>query len=706
MGPLLRLLACARRCPALLALALVAACGDDGADSRWVELARGFRPSLDMTARARAWHTAAGLDPSEVRESLDAATVEHFLARDEWRREPEADLWSAPLPGGAFTFGLPGFLRLVVNGAERRQEAEPGTGTFAIREGRLWVRLGAGEEPREAALGQHVEQGRATPEGRWQLRAGNAYGIGIPVWSDRAEEVRCAVPAASRLTFVARYLTRAEPAPAVFRVRVDDVLVHESTLDPAEFLSGRVCTAVLPPERVRSARIVFEVSGPPGQGTFFRPVLGPASLGSYGERPWTEPRADIVVFLADTFRADNLALYGGEPELAPHLDRFAEGALCFLHARSNAAWTLPSVATMLSGLPPGQHTANDSDRPLPAAIHTITEALADAGYRTAAVTDAGYVTPNYGLDQGFESFLQRNSNEWSLRWTVDRALELLEQDDGRPVFLLVHTYRAHLPYRTGEEEDRSQWDALAAEHPVVNHEPADVFARHLEASIDRYRALYRAGVRDLDAGFGRFLEGVEQSGIARRGTLVFVSDHGEALGENDDIFHDGELWDVKLRVPLLVRSQGLAPGTVARSVSLLDFAPTLAALARIDVDPAWGGRSLLDAGEERAQWAFRLRKGKPQVAVLDGTRRLLTQRPEALAQGQCDAAFDLGLDPGELHNVAGSEAWVAELARQRGVELRELMRPRVQAEVTTPAGELRALGYVGGDEGDESREKE
>src|SRR5262245_45086763 len=102
-GSMNRMRPSARLAP-LLAAALVTACGND-ASSRWVELARGFRPSQPMLERARAWHAAAGLDPEEVRPSQEAVNVEHALEATEWR-EDEPGLWSAALPGGVFPFGL------------------------------------------------------------------------------------------------------------------------------------------------------------------------------------------------------------------------------------------------------------------------------------------------------------------------------------------------------------------------------------------------------------------------------------------------------------------------------------------------------------------------------------------------------------------------------------------------------------------------
>src|SRR6185503_19320650 len=111
--------------------------------------------------------------------------------------------------------------------------------------------------------------------------------------------------------------------------------------------------------------------------------------GKPGARPWSEPRPDLVLVLCDTFRADNLAEYGGDPELAPNLNRFTARALRFLDARSTAAWTLPSIGSILSGVFPGQHGGTDLDRGVVNEVETLAEVLSASGYRTAAITDSG-----------------------------------------------------------------------------------------------------------------------------------------------------------------------------------------------------------------------------------------------------------------------------------------------------------------------------
>ncbi len=684
---------------------VLAACSGRSETPRWIQLSQGFQPR-ELLSLAQGWH--AGSEASDrILEVLHGVRIEHLLHRSDWTAG-EDGAWSTPLPRGAFDHGTPGFLTVGVEGATLSPEngaEQPGPGKLALADGRLRMTLPPGELPPELmTLSQRLEHGRPGPSGFWQVRTGPLVGAGIPVWSGEREELRLDLPAASRLNFVARWSSRQTSGPVVFRVRLDGETRFEEAFEPAALAGGAFRAVLLPASGRSGARLAFEVEGPGGLGVFYDPVVGPAETGRRhdGERP------DLVLFLADTLRADSLAIHGGAPDLAPNLNAFAQRSSRCLRARAPAAWTLPSIATLLTGLAPGQHGANDTDEGLAPELETIAEALLESGYRTGAITDGCFFSHFYGLDQGFEWFVQRSVQDWSLENTLEDALAFLEHDDGRPVFLVVHTYRTHMPYRAGDEESQDSWQALLDRGcGLMNHEqlPPEEQRRRFEDCAPLYRPMYEEGVRALDRGFGRFEAELDRRGFYSRGVLAFTSDHGEALGENDDIFHAGDLWEVKLAVPLLLHGQGIEPGEVARTVGLADIAPTLARLARLPQRSTWTGVPLITyAGApagERPSYAFRLQKTRTQVAVVEGQKKILTGDPARLAQGHCDQAFDLALDPREEHDLAREASWPAEIARRVSRDVSELLVPRVQSPEVGTNPELQhtldALGYGGGD---------
>jgi len=162
--------------------------------------------------------------------------------------------------------------------------------------------------------------------------------------------------------------------------------------------------------------------------------------------------------------------------------------------------------------------------------------------------------------------------------------------------------------------------------------------------------------RSIDEQFGRLLRSLEESGKSQNTAVVFLSDHGEGLGQNGFWVHSIFLWESLVRVPLVMRLPGVAPARVDRPVSLVDLAPTLA--------PLFGAQSGLYHGENLlhlAQGADRrlpilLRGGKyeghDRVGIVDeSVRRKLVLRLEAAFV----ELYDYERDAGDKNNLARTE---------------------------------------------------
>jgi arylsulfatase A-like enzyme len=734
----------ASRAPIALTLALVAAsalggCGGGGtAPPRWIDLASGFQPrSLEEIARS----FGAGLAPEErpvVRlHEHGSVGLERSIPRTAWKRGEAPGSWWTPRPRNGGFEHVPdpdGHTTLVAGETAYRRihggihgEGALVPGDFAVDAERITLVLGADQEPPESAVFGVSASSGAAFEGTWHVRRSECSGTGVPVWSGAPEEIVADVPPGSALRVTT---SRWEPAVGYggargprLRIRLDGVTLLEVEQDE-RWTHHRL---LLPPEGREQARFVFELEGA-GLGLFVAPTIGPAECGRSGERPWREDRPDLVLFLADTFRADNLAAWGGaqgvapDQGVAPELDRAAARGLRFLQARSASSWTLPSISTLLTGIYPPQHGAVDKDLSLSRDLTTIAEVLRRAGYRTGAITDRAFFSQAYGLEQGFDWFVEFPNAEWNLDRTLDEALAFLGRDDGRPTFLVVHTYRTHMPYRQGPDEDPGPWDELYAEGRArftAEKRSADLATKIYLSLVDRFRALYLGAVRDLDLGFGRFFRELEDRRTLENGYLVFTSDHGEAFGENGAVQHGADLFEAKLRVPLFVLGPGVEPGEDTQLASLVDLAPTFASLAGLAPDPSWPGLPLVPAGtrspspalrEERATYAFELVKDLKQLAILERGRKVFAAPDaEGLAAGAVQRAFDLAADPGEERPLDADVLWPAELCREKAGEVRGLLVPRTGSgasavPTTTPeqADDIRDLGYGGGEEDGET----
>ncbi|MEM6457296.1 MAG: sulfatase [Acidobacteriota bacterium] len=278
---------------------------------------------------------------------------------------------------------------------------------------------------------------------------------------------------------------------------------------------------------------------------------------------------NLVLISIDTLRADRLGLAGHDRDTSPKLDRWAaRRAVTFTEAIVQAPWTLPSHATLFSGLDAVEHGVNHPDAVAQPSMPLVADALRRAGYHTAAVTGGAWLHPRYGLDRGFDHYSYRVDPAWTQGGLDADVARLRTHLDAlpEPFFLFWHTFEVH------------DFSVRRAPNGRRMEDPRSGPPRDGDA--------YDRAVRAVDDALGAVLDALEASGRADRTAVLITSDHGEALGENGIRGH-GHLLENNLRVPLLLALPGGrdAGRTIDVPVQSLDVAPTLRALAGLDPDP-------------------------------------------------------------------------------------------------------------------------
>jgi arylsulfatase A-like enzyme len=344
-----------------------------------------------------------------------------------------------------------------------------------------------------------------------------------------------------------------------------------------------------------------------------------------------DPRPNLLLVSIDTLRADHLGYEGYPRDTSPNLDALAARSRRYREAFAPAPWTLPSHAALLTGRHPRELGIDDRNAALPADAPRLAEALAGAGYRTAAFVDSmpgGFVGAARGFGRGFEDYVHlpaeaRAGFHYDAAVTVARAREWLAgARREQPFFLFLHTKSVHalppgsahtdpraFPYDKPEpwrsryltpEQAKLAWvdpelgsgvawlngwnEALAA----GRRRPEDLPAERRAA----LEALYDAGIHYVDHQLGLLFAELAAQGLAERTVVVVTADHGEAFLEHGLLLHK-ELYRDVLRVPLLVHLPWETPGAdVRRRVTLMDVAPTLLAAAGVDVRDGLSGRVL------------------------------------------------------------------------------------------------------------------
>lgn len=393
------------------------------------------------------------------------------------------------------------------------------------------------------------------------------------------------------------------------------------------------------------------------------------------------PNAPVVVISVDTLRSDRLPMYGYARVETPALDALRKDSILYERAYSHIPLTLPSHASLFTGLEPGRHGVLDnSGYRLATGDPTLAELLKSAGYATGGAVSAAVLASPSGIGRGFDfyedlveargpvsmlDFVERPGGE-----TAGLLLGWIHQNASRPFFAFLHVYEPHAPH-TAPEPYRS-----------------------------RYADPYDAEVAASDGILGSFLDELRKAGIYDRAIVFFLSDHGEGLGDHGEQQHGIFLYRESIQVPLLVKlpGQALAGTSVAVPVQLTDVFPTIGTLLDLPGFPERPGTvSLagLAAGEPAPSRRIFAENFSPRIRLGWSELRSLISARYQYIEAPTPELYDLETDPGERENLVKGRppelrAMVVETERRRTA----LHAPEpVDAET---AKKLQALGYLTG----------
>lgn len=328
-------------------------------------------------------------------------------------------------------------------------------------------------------------------------------------------------------------------------------------------------------------------------------------------------RGDVILLVIDALRADALGLYGAEPSPSPFLDDLASTGVVFDRAFSQAPWTVPSVASLMSSLYPTtvrpEEKGNQWDieggnlvRPLPEGMPWLATRFREVGYHTVGLVKNEWLSGRSGFDRDFDVFenvggvpadgqsarqLVSAVRRWSQTYVRARAGGRVSR-----FFLYLHFMDPHIPYRPPYKygpEDGHSYDgpqdgtAGSLRRSLKNGEvPTEADREHL-------KALYRGEVAYLDSQLRRLHQVLSQEGLWDANTIVvLLADHGEQFGEHGGFQH-GDIYRENVHVPLVFFGPDLQPARIGMPVRLIDVAPTLLDLADLGVLSFSEGRSLV-----------------------------------------------------------------------------------------------------------------
>lgn len=430
-----------------------------------------------------------------------------------------------------------------------------------------------------------------------------------------------------------------------------------------------------------------------------------AAATANAQAPRTRPPAppNLLLITFDTTRADRLPPYGYRQAQTPAISRLAREGVVFSNTYAAAVQTLPSHASLLTGLYPITLNVVSNGQRVEAEAGTLGEILQAAGYRTGAIVATAPLMEVFGLSQGFdtydddfeESLLTRSvksifrlfsANRVNIRSTrpANRVVALSQQwlrkaaASGRPFFLWVHFIEPHSPY-----------------------EPRSGFGQRVKGGD--VNAAYVSEIEFADHHLGRLLRQLDELKLTDRTLTIFTADHGESLGEDGYTGHREEVYERIIRVPLIMRLPGRleAGSRIDTPAQLVDVPPTVLDLLGIPLPGApFQGVNLLNLPPGKPRKVFALaaklftRTPIRVTMVYDGKK--FVHWPETGER----ALYDLVKDPGESRNLltSGKSAavsrvdWAGEL--QKWWEQNDRLSASDFVLTTEYLDRLRSLGYI------------
>jgi arylsulfatase A-like enzyme len=466
-------------------------------------------------------------------------------------------------------------------------------------------------------------------------------------------------------------------------------------------------------------------------------------------------RPNVLLIVLDAARRDAFEPYGAPAGSTPAVAQLAARGAAHPRAYSTACWTVPSHASLFTGLLPEAAGLANPVSPEAARAGVVAntgrllpEILRGSGYSTAAVSANAWVSRASGFDTGFDSFElvesgrqgrihqpgARAQARWlaeALRARVDdgaeaarRALRgLAARRDERPFFWFVNLVEAHSPYlpprpwnplgpvgrlRAAAEARthltlRAIWETCAGEREI----PAD--------ALERMRELYRGAIAYMDRWLAGVLEDLDEEGLLDDTLVIVTSDHGENLGEAGLITHALSLDQRLINVPFVSAGPG-APAGGDTPLSLASV-PFLVAQATGVAGP-WRADDL-PQGVALAQQVAQLEPSDPRIEVVKAEWGMqdaaiarfqmalacaVDNHSKLLRRGEQLELYDLEADPGEerprhvepgTESIAALEGALSHPAMRRAAPVQPVQADTAdEAERRDIEERMRLLGYL------------
>ncbi len=422
---------------------------------------------------------------------------------------------------------------------------------------------------------------------------------------------------------------------------------------------------------------------------------------------------NLLLITVDTTRADRLSCYGYKKAITPYMQGLADAGVVFENAQCCVPITLPSHATILTGLTPPEHGVRvNGETALPESIPTLAEVLKANGYSTGAIIASSVLCNSFGLNRGFDYYEDK----------------LDEKDSVKKEELKTIEDRQHAPYRHGGTQARLSREWIEKQVNVEKRKPWFLWSHFYDphAPYNPHEKLfgqhfknspYDAEISFMDMMIGTIFETLDKHNLKENTLVVVVGDHGEGLGDKGELTHCYFIYKATQHVPLIMAWKGkIQPGLrVDAALSLADLMPTLLEMLEVETlvyRPKQDVRNsqikellkrsfaVAAEGEVIADrpcymetlWPYYAEGWAPLFGLIDEGKKIIrAPKPEL---------YDLSSDPDENINIYGKDERVSDEMSLRMEEYESGLSKVQQTEKvslnSSQLAKLQSLGYTSG----------
>ncbi len=442
----------------------------------------------------------------------------------------------------------------------------------------------------------------------------------------------------------------------------------------------------------------------------------------------------VILIVLDTLRADRLSTYNDTIDTSKNLEMLSKDSLVFERCIAPSSWTLPSHASLFTGLYVSEHKCEFLISPLPILSKkciTLAEIFRERGYKTAAVvSNFGWLHPKFNIHQGFQIYdclrtigIQRGrpfkpvlfvfsyfTNIYSKSLLAYRnaedvnreAINLLGKKNNEPLFLFLNYMDTHTPYQPPRPFDGYFLDKKFPQLYRLTQYFLRLGERHDKSSWDSYLlSQYDGEVAYLDNQLGKLFSYLKKIGIYDSSLIIVTSDHGELLGEHGLYEHHSYMYEGVLKIPLIIKFPfNSRVGREKMIINLTDVFPTILSICDLPLPDNISGKPFGNTPSSAVAELYSYVLGEHSV-IYDEKYKYMVYKNIKNGKEKNPELYDLGKDPEEKENLAEKYPGVASAMQTKLEKWKSVHKKTYPASTknSEPLSEelkdgLRALGYV------------